>query len=65
MKLFQYLLQLLGDRQAEMGGVLQDGEAVVCNRPEDDRRAEDPRLVQNVCVQGLGNAHMAHMTPVR
>ena len=41
MELFQHVLQLLRNRQAEVGGVLQDGEAVVGDRPEDDRRAED------------------------
>lgn len=41
MKLFEHCFQLFRDRQAEVGGILQDGEAVVGDRPEDDRRAED------------------------
>ena len=55
MKLFQYLFQLFGNRQAEMGGVLQDGEAVVGDRPEDDRRTQDSRLVQHMDVQHLSD----------
>ena len=38
-----------------MGGVLQDGEAVVGNCPEDDRRAEDTGLVQHMDIQHLGD----------
>ena len=57
MQLFQYLLQLFGDRQAEVGGILQDGEAVVGNGPEDDGGTKHPRLVQDMYIQNLGNAH--------
>ncbi len=57
MQLFQYLLQLLGDRQAEVGGVLQDGEAVVGDGQEGDGRGQDAGLVQNMDVQNLGDAH--------
>ena len=56
MKLFQYFFQLFGDGKAEMGGVLQDGESVVRDGPEDDRRAEDTRLVQHMDIQHLSDA---------
>ena len=38
-----------------MSGVLQDGETIVCDCPEDDRRAENTRLVQHMDVQHLGD----------
>ena len=41
MQLLEHRFELAGYRQAEVGGVFQDGEAVVGDRPEDDRRAED------------------------
>ena len=56
-KLFEHLFQRFGDGQAEVCGVLQDGEAVVRNRPEDDSGAQDARLVQDMHVQDLGDAH--------
>ena len=60
MKLFEDRFQLLGDRQAEVSGILQDGEAVVGDRPEDDRRTQDSRLVQHMDVQHLSDpAHIA------
>lgn len=40
-----------------MGGVLQDAEAVIGNRPEDDGSAQDARLVQDVHLQHLDDAH--------
>ena len=40
-----------------MGGVHQDGEAVVCNGPEDDSGPQDAGLVQHVYIQNLGDAH--------
>ena len=40
-----------------MGGVLQDGETVIRNRPEDDGRAQDTGLVQDMLIQDLGDAH--------
>ena len=55
MKLFEDRFQLLGDGQTEVGGVLQDGEAVVGDRPEDDRRTQDSRLVQHMDVQHLSD----------
>ncbi len=38
-----------------MGGVLQDGEAVIGDGPEDDGGTQYPRLVQNMDIQHLGN----------
>ena len=38
-----------------MGGVLQDGESVIRNRPEDDRGTQYPGLVQHMDIQHLGN----------
>ena len=38
-----------------MGGVLQNRETVVGNRPEDDRRSQDARLVQHMDIQHLGD----------
>ena len=40
-----------------MGGVLQDGEAVVGDGPEDHGGTQDAGLVQDVHVQYLGDAH--------
>ena len=40
-----------------MSRVLQDGEAVVRDRPEDDRRAQHTGLVQDMHIQHLGDAH--------
>ena len=57
MKLFEYLFELFGYGQAEVGSILQDGESVVCNRPEDDRGTQDAGLVQDMDIQNLGNAH--------
>ena len=55
MQLFEHLFELLWDRQAEVGGVLQDGEAVIRDRPEDDGSTQYPRLVQHIDVQHLGD----------
>ena len=57
MQLFEHRFQLFGDGQTEVGGVLQDGEAVVGNRPEDHGGTKDTGLVQDVDVQDLGDAH--------
>ena len=57
MKLFEYLFELFGYGQAEVGSILQDGESVVCNRPEDDRGTQDAGLVQDMDIQNLGIAH--------
>ena len=57
MQLFEHRFQLVGDRQAEVSGVLQDRETVVGNGPEDDGGTQDARLVQDVRVQDLGDAH--------
>ena len=38
-----------------MGGVLQDGEAVIRDRPEDHCRTQDTRLVQHMDIQHLGD----------
>ena len=40
-----------------MGGILQDTQAVIRNRPEDDGGTQHSRLVQHMDVQDLGNAH--------
>lgn len=56
-QLFEHLFQLVGDGQTEVGGVLQDAEAVIGNRPEDDGSAQDTRLVQDMHLQHLGDAH--------
>ena len=40
-----------------MGGVLQDGEAVVGDGPEDHGGTQDAGLVQHVYIQNLGDAH--------
>ena len=56
-KLFEHRFQLFGYGQAEVGSILQDGESVVCNRPEDDRGTQDAGLVQDMDIQNLGNAH--------
>ena len=55
MQLFEHRFQLVGDRQAEMGSVLQDGEAVVGDGPEDDGSTQDAGLVQDVHVQHLSD----------
>ena len=55
MELLEYVLQLLRDRKAEVGSILQNGEAIVGDRPEDDRCAQDTRLVQYMDVQHLGD----------
>ena len=57
MKLLEHRFQLLRNRQAEVGGVLQDRETVVGNGPEDDGGTKHPRLVQDMYIQDLGNAH--------
>ena len=46
MQLLQYRFQLVGNQQAEMGSVLQDGEAVVCKSPIRYGGAQDAGLVQ-------------------
>ena len=38
-----------------MGGILQDAQAVISDGPEDDRRAQDTRLVQHMDIQHLGD----------
>ena len=38
-----------------MGSILQDGEAVVRDGPEDDRSTQDAGLVQHMDVQHLGD----------
>ena len=57
MQLLEHLFQLFGDRQSEVGGILQDTQAVIRNRPEDDSSTQDTGLVQDVHVQHLGDAH--------
>ena len=57
MQLLEHRFELAGYRQAEVGGVLQDAEAVVGDGPEDDGGAQDTGLVQDMHVQHLGDAH--------
>ena len=57
MQLLEHRFELAGYRQAEVGGVFQDGEAVVGDRPEDDGGTQDTGLVQNINVQYLGDPH--------
>ena len=64
MQLLQHLFELLRNRKAEVGGVLQDGEAVIGDRPEDDRRAQDSRLVQHMDVQHLSKPDYARKMPI-
>ena len=40
-----------------MGGVLEDGEAVVGNRPEDHGGTQHAGLIQYMDVQNLGDPH--------
>ncbi len=39
-----------------MSCVLQDGEAVVCDCPEDDGGTQDARLAEDVHIEHMGNA---------
>ena len=48
--MLQHCFQLVGDGQAEMGGVLEDGEAVVGNRPEDHGGTQHAGLIQYMDV---------------
>ncbi len=54
-ELLQNQLELLWEGETKMGGILQNGEAVVGDGPEDDRCAQDTRLVQHMDVKHLGN----------
>ena len=54
-QLLEHLFQLLRYWQSEVGGVLQDGEAVIRDRPEDHCRTQDTRLVQHMDIQHLGD----------
>ena len=57
MQLFEDRFELFGNWQAEVGGILQDTQAVVGDRPEDDGGTQDAGLVQDVHVQDLSDAH--------
>ena len=58
MQLFEHRFELFGDRQAEVGCVLQNGETVICNRSEDNSGTQDTGLVQDVDIQDLGDTHL-------
>ncbi len=53
--MFGHLFQLFRDGQAEIGCVLQNGESVVGNGPEDVDGAQDTELVQSIDVKDVGD----------
>ena len=56
-KLGEDVLQCFGDRQAQVGGVLQQGQPLIREIEEDHRRAHDAPGSNHIHIQDVGDAH--------